>query len=135
MIQATPFPDLLAGLRLPGLGLGLHAFGADQVGQGVVKPGGEGGGPAARTGALRLIRPPGVLRDVHRLLGHRDGGGGLADLAGQVQTRCLRHLMLAMKKIAGMRGAEVFRHMAPQRLRFVTGALDHGDRQAVHGRG
>jgi hypothetical protein len=64
----------------------------------------------------------------------RDNGGGLFDLADQVQTGPLRHLMLAMKEVGGILGAEVLRLVVPQRLGFVTGALDHGHRPPVQGR-
>ncbi|WP_245562010.1 hypothetical protein [Lamprocystis purpurea] len=97
VIQDAQFTALLTGLRLSGQGLGLFGFGRDQFGQGRVAAGREGRWSAARTGDLRVIRPLRGARRVHQRLGRGDGGAGLPDLAGQVQTGPLGHRMLSME--------------------------------------
>ena len=126
VIQRTEFTDRLTGLRWSRQGLGLLAFGVDHVDHGGVNPGREGRGAAARMRNLRVIRALGGPRGRQRRLGRRDGGSGLFDLTGQVQTGPLRDLMLTMKEVCGMRRAEVLLHVATQRLRFITGTLDDG---------
>jgi hypothetical protein len=84
----------------------------------------------ARMGALIGIGLRGRLYLLHRRLGGGHARLGLLDLAGQVQTCSLAHLMLDMKEIRGMLGLVIVALMAAQRLRLIARALDHRHRQS-----